>query len=288
MGKKEQKQIQQQNTADRAVANERYSAFTAQNKGQQDQMNKNYNTNYKSLSGGYQGLADTGGWTEQMKAGVRSRANSANDSTYAQANQNLQRRMAMNGGYMPGFAAGISKLARDQATTRATGAKETELGINQAVATGKLAGLGGLGQLQGINANMLTNATDAQLRAMGMTNDQINAIRSSQTNIATQPGAFGSVIKGIGEVGGAVAGVGSALFCWVAIELWGPCYKTVNFMHWLRDSYRKTIMGSIFCNLYSKYGERTANYIKTHIIARKFISFVFNSLSNKAIKEGEI
>lgn len=71
-----------------------------------------------------------------------------------------------------------------------------------------LAGLGGLSNIYGTDVNQLTNAQNNQLALPGQAANAQQGYLGSRTNLATQPGVGGNIMRGIGTA----AGIGSAFY----------------------------------------------------------------------------
>ena len=83
-------------------------------------------------------LANTGGYSEAGKSDLRARGIAPVRSIYATAQENLNRKKNLSGGYSPNFAAASGKMAREMADI--IGQKETDVnaGIAQNVASNRL------------------------------------------------------------------------------------------------------------------------------------------------------
>lgn len=92
-------------------------------------------------------FSDTGGYSEGDVKNIRERGISPIRSVYANANENLKRHLAISGGYSPGYAAAVAKMARDssQQISDTTGNVNAQLAQN--IATNKLSGSQAYGNL---------------------------------------------------------------------------------------------------------------------------------------------
>jgi len=95
----------------------------------------------------YQEMANTGGYNEQDKSNIRSRALSPTRAVYANAQQNVNRQRALQGGYSPGFGALQARMAREQSQGMSDASTNAEAGISEMVQKGRLAGLQGMSNL---------------------------------------------------------------------------------------------------------------------------------------------
>ena len=144
-----------------------------------------------ALRPGYTDFATTGGYSEADKNAIRSRESSSLASLYGNLQDQLARQKSVQGGYSPGFSGQNAKMARDLASATAEGVRNTDIGIQEAVNQGKLAGLGGLGGMESL-----------KLSGLGLTASQIAQLLGTQSNLATRPGLFDNIIKGIGATSG--------------------------------------------------------------------------------------
>jgi hypothetical protein len=104
---------------------------------------------YDQVLQGYSNFANTGGFSPADLANIRARAVSPVRATYANAERNVNRQRAIQGGYSPNYTAAMSRMAREQGQTTADAATNAEAGISEQVQQGKLAGLQGLSGLIG-------------------------------------------------------------------------------------------------------------------------------------------
>lgn len=101
------------------------------------------NTNFGALPG-YQNFADTGGYSDRDMQDLRQRAIDPLRGVYSQAKSELNRNRALQGGYSPNFAAAQSQMARQLGHQVADTNVSVNAGLADAVRQGKLAGLGGI------------------------------------------------------------------------------------------------------------------------------------------------
>jgi hypothetical protein len=131
---------------------------------------------------GYQNFADTGGYSPEDIAALRARAIAPTRAIYANAQTNLNRNRALQGGYSPNYAAASAKMARELSNTIGDQNVNVEAALADAIRQGKLAGLGGMntvalgqeGAQLGVNAlnssSALQNAALANSALSGMGN----------------------------------------------------------------------------------------------------------------------
>ena len=99
---------------------------------------------YNTVLSGYRDFATTGGFSPEDLANIRARAVSPIRAVYANAQMNLNRQRALQGGYSPGFQAAMSRMSREQSMSQADAAVNREAELAQQIREGKLAGLQGL------------------------------------------------------------------------------------------------------------------------------------------------
>lgn len=98
---------------------------------------------------GFQQFAQTGGFSPEDLANIRARAVSPVRATYANAQREVNRQRAIQGGYSPGFGVLQARMAREQGQTTSDAATNAEAGIAEMVQKGKLAGLQGMAGTEG-------------------------------------------------------------------------------------------------------------------------------------------
>lgn len=94
--------------------------------------------------GVYDELAKTGGYSDIDRSNIRARGISPISSIYGNLQNDMARRRAVTGGYSPGFGGTASKLARESSIASGRAALDTELGLSDAIRSGRLAGAGGI------------------------------------------------------------------------------------------------------------------------------------------------
>lgn len=106
------------------------------------------------LAGKYGQFADTGGYSPEDIANIRARAISPIRSVYSRSLAELDRHKALQGGYMPNYAAARAKMAREQSYATSDATTNAEAAIAEMRNKGKLAGLAGMGDTIGQGANL--------------------------------------------------------------------------------------------------------------------------------------
>lgn len=116
-------------------------------------------------SGVFDEFAKTGGVSDADKANLRSRGASQVASSYGGMKEEMQRQKRISGGNASMGNAAALRMARDQSRTSADTALGTELGISDAVRSGRQWGAGSLSsaeqQLQGLRTGNMLGAGQA-------------------------------------------------------------------------------------------------------------------------------
>jgi hypothetical protein len=147
-----------------------------------------------SAISGYQGFADTGGFSDQDISNIRARSVAPIRSMADTNRQAIERQAAIRGtGYSPNTAAAIAKTARDANYAAGDTATNAEAMIAQMRQQGKLYGL------QGLSSTGLANR-GMDLSAIGnIGNQQLGAMGGMTSLYGTQPGltkTFGDQVLG--------------------------------------------------------------------------------------------
>ncbi len=134
-----------------------------------------YSDPFKSYAG-YEEFSKTGGYSPEDIANMRARGVSPIRAAYANAEREIGRQRSLQGGYAPNAIAAQSQMARQQGQAAADATQNVEAGLAQARNTGRLAGLGGMSNIEGqrlgadvdiskFNAGMQYQANAANLGA---------------------------------------------------------------------------------------------------------------------------
>lgn len=99
---------------------------------------------YGTIMQGYRDFATTGGFSPDDLANIRARSTSPIRAVYANAQREVNRNKALQGGYSPNFNAAMAKMAREQSYTQADAAVNREADLAELIRSGKLAGLEGM------------------------------------------------------------------------------------------------------------------------------------------------
>lgn len=102
-----------------------------------------------SAFAGFQQFAQTGGFSPEDLANIRARALSPVRAVYANAQREVNRQRALQGGYSPGFNVLQARMAREQGQEISDQATNAEASIAEMVQKGKLAGLQGMASTEG-------------------------------------------------------------------------------------------------------------------------------------------
>lgn len=140
-----------------------------------------------------QGYANTGGYSEQDQAALRSRGISPIRAAYANAERNMARQKSLSGGYSPNAGALAAKMAREQGSLSSQASSDVNAKIAEMVATGKLAGMQTLSPLlqheAGLQAGVNQRNTQLQ-KDIGMYNaneiSRVNALNAQGKQNALQ------------------------------------------------------------------------------------------------------
>src|SRR5262245_7329525 len=99
---------------------------------------------YADIMSGYRQFAETGGFSPQDLANIRSRSIAPIRSVYDSAKRDVNRQRSLQGGYAPNYAPAMARLAREQSMSQSEATTNAEAGLSQMVAQNRLSGLGGM------------------------------------------------------------------------------------------------------------------------------------------------
>lgn len=188
-------------------------------------------TQLAKITGGYQTFADTGGYTPEQANNFLNQATSGVTGTYDVLANQLKANTAAQGGRQTGE---ISQLARNLGQDQANATLAAKTGLDTMVNQNKLAGLGGLsnvnadvaagrrsafGQNIGLEGGVASGVQGANQALSNMSLDQMNQLLSSYglqfgtqqqaidalTQLSKNPGLFGNILQGISTIGGTAA-----------------------------------------------------------------------------------
>lgn len=106
---------------------------------------------------GFQDFSKTGGFSAADLANIRARAVSPVRAVYANAQQNVNRQRALQGGYSPGFNVLQARMARQQGQGVSDAATNAEAALAEMVQQGKLSGLQGMAGTEGRTSGSTTS-----------------------------------------------------------------------------------------------------------------------------------
>lgn len=191
---------------------------------------------------GYQDFSKTGGYSPQDVSAIRARAIAPTRAVYTNAQDNIDRSRRLTGGYSPNYTAATAKLTRDLANSIGDQNTNVEAALADQIRQGKLAGLGGMtnidadrmqenlgnrsAQLQAMGgatnlygtapglqrafANDMFQGNGNQLQLQGLDQNLANSVVNSTIGMSQVPGNFQSAMGNISSalgVGGQVAGM---------------------------------------------------------------------------------
>ncbi len=163
---------------------------------------------YGRIMGGYQDFAKTGGFNPSDLGAIRSRSLAPLRGMYADANRDVDRKVALQGGYSPGYGTLKSRLARDMSSGMSDAALNTEGAIAQMVNQGKQFGMAGQSNMYSATpgmANMFNNQQNQTmnnwLQTQGLQNQLGLGLIGAQIQKGQLQGknsqAFDNVKKGV-------------------------------------------------------------------------------------------
>lgn len=128
---------------------------------------------------GFDEFSKTGGYSDQNIQDIRARSVSPIRSAYANAQAEISRQRALNGGYSPNATAALASMARDQGQAGADALTNTNANIAQMVQQGRLSGLTG-------EASTGAQLAGAQLQASQIGNQSRLAGIGGMSDLAKQ------------------------------------------------------------------------------------------------------
>lgn len=151
----------------------------------------------KAMSG-YSEFADTGGFSEENKTDLRSRALSPVSTVYNNMKNEMARQRNVQGGYSPNFNAASAKMRSGASQQMSDIAQQVNASIAEAVQKGRLAGIGGLGDLATTDTGFGQQAQLANQQASltaGLANQRnsmydprLQALNAASSLFGTRPG----------------------------------------------------------------------------------------------------
>jgi hypothetical protein len=169
---------------------------------------------YGNIMDQYQNFAQTGGFSPTDLGNIRARAVSPLRSVYANANREVDRSKALQGGYSPGYGTLKARMAREMGQGLSDASTNAEAAIAQMVQQGKLAGMQGSSNLYGATpgmanmfGNQVLNSTQQRLAGLGQENDFRMGLIGAQQNAQALPGKWEGTMGRIKDI----AGIGTSL-----------------------------------------------------------------------------
>jgi len=149
-----------------------------------------YSDPFKSYSG-YEEFSKTGGYSKEDIANMRARGVSPIRAAYANAEREVGRQRALQGGYSPNATASLVKMARERSQAGADAMQNVEAGLAEARNRGRLAGLGGMSNIEGqrLNADVDISKFNTGIDFEGQ---QFNANQQSRAQAANNAASAAS------------------------------------------------------------------------------------------------
>lgn len=160
---------------------------------------------FKSYAG-YEDFAKTGGFSRDDIANMRARGVAPIRAVYGNAERELNRNRALQGGYSPNFAAAQAKMAREQSQGQADALQNTEAGLAEMVQKGKQFGLQGMTPIEQYRMQLAAQSAASGAAASNANNaDRFRALAGMTSLYGTTPGMaemFGrQALGGMGTYG---------------------------------------------------------------------------------------
>jgi hypothetical protein len=162
---------------------------------------------YGNIMNRYQEFADTGGYSPDDIANMRSRAISPTRAVYSNAQRNVNRQRALQGGYSPGFGALQGRMAREQSQGMSDASTNVEAQLAEMKQRGRLAGIGGMAQAYGTTPGMTSmygNMYNQRLNALtdlqGLQNQLGLGTMNAQIGASQIPGKWENTVGRIGDI----------------------------------------------------------------------------------------
>lgn len=170
---------------------------------------------YKDPFNSYAGFTDfsqTGGYSRNDIANMRARGVSPIRAAYANAQREIGRQRALQGGYAPNAIATMAKMAREQGQGMADATQNVEAGLAEARNKGRLSGLTGMSDIekQRLAADLDVAKFNAQAKmsaaASGSAAAGANADRAAAANAASMADRF-KALQGMTSLYGTTPGM---------------------------------------------------------------------------------
>lgn len=264
MGRSQQAQVRQQGNS--LIGNENANANTNQTEAQ---------NSFNAANSGFQNLYNNPGYDAATKSAITN-ATEGGIGAASGAAQQLAANRAARTRNSAGLASSEDELARQRMQTSATVGAQNQITEADAARADKLKSLQGMAGLYGQATGAGLGYTDASNRTLSTLNDsanQKNAFNNAfQTAAGTSLGTFGFSTP----MGGGTGSSG----CWVAAELFG--WNSPEFFA-IRNWIFSTDYMKPFAAFYLHFGERWADWIKSHKVSRKITRLLFDAFLKKAV-----
>lgn len=165
------------------------------------------NADYSGIMSRYKEFADTGGFSPEDVSNIRSRALAPTRAVYANAQRNVDRQRALQGGYSPGHGVLQARMAREQGQGLSDASTNVEAQLAQMMQQGRLAGISGMNQAYGTTPGMASlygNLYDRRLQGMGELQGLQNQLglgtMNAQIAASNIPGKWEHTVGRIGDV----------------------------------------------------------------------------------------
>ena len=205
---------EQRNIAQNNLTNMREDMLIPQAQQAQNNWTKategDFQTNQNILNK-FEEFSNTGGYSPQDIANMRSRGVAPIRGIYANANREVDRSKALQGGYSPGYGVLKGRMAREQSSALSDATIGVESNLAQMKQQGRLAGIAGMSQQYGTTPGMTAthgtqanNATTNWLQGQKLQNDIFGTTMNGYNQ--TRGGGYN-----YNWVGDAVKGAGTAI-----------------------------------------------------------------------------
>lgn len=122
---------------------------------------------YDNIMNQYNDWSQTGGYGKDQLGAIRSRALSPMRAVYSNANREVDRTKALQGGYSPGYGVLKARMAREMSSGMSDAATNAEAQIAQMVNAGKQFGMQGKSSMFSATPGMASHYGGMQNQAMG-------------------------------------------------------------------------------------------------------------------------
>ncbi len=140
-------------------------------------------TQLKSVLGGYQNFADTGGFSDQQRQQYLEQATSGVPAIYNTLKQQQQQHQAATGGL--GTGGDVAQLARQLSQAQIGAEQKGQVDLNTQINTNKLAGLGGLSTTDAAVAASRQKAAEDASATQGLASSANTAAGGFESDIAS-------------------------------------------------------------------------------------------------------